>query len=286
MLETPRETRARAGNAPAAGRAGNTSQRTRGAHATTAQAHNAGGGGRVSARIRPGDTRDGHDKRKGEGGEAPVRRHAGGVRLTAMRRFTRTIRAAGHRLRGGMETHGVPGPVVMVRGVMLLAALAGGIIATGAFTSAAGNGAAGKSHLYSINQNVPISFGSVAVESAERSQGLTAEQLSGVTHGIQNNIGPDQVQVQVVAALSNTTDAVITYGPDQFELVTDTDKQPVLVNSSSFTSTVLAPHSRVEGTLTFVTSIEAKKLLLRYTDLVNGQPVVIDLGKPEIVVTQ
>ncbi|HST88629.1 MAG TPA: hypothetical protein VLJ14_09640, partial [Ktedonobacterales bacterium] len=63
-------------------------------------------------------------------------------------------------------------------------------------------------------------------------------------------------------------------------------KQAVQVNSSSFTSTVLAPHSRVEGTLTFITSIEAKKLLLRYTDLVVGQPVVIDLGKPEIIVTQ
>lgn len=190
-------------------------------------------------------------------------------------------------MRGGMVAHGVPAPVVMVLGVMLLAALAGGIVAAGAFASAAGNGATGKTHLYSINQNVPISFGSMAVESAERSQGLTAEQLSGVTHGIQNNIGPDQVQVQVVAVLSNTTDTSITYGPDQFELVTDTDKQPVQVNSSSFTSTVLAPHSRVEGTLTFVTSIEAKKLLLHYTDLLSGQqPVVIDLGKPEIVVTQ
>lgn len=208
------------------------------------------------------------------------------MRFQTMRRLARSARGMGRRLRGGMDARGVPGPVVVVLGVILLAALAGGIVAAGAFTSGAGNGAAGKTQLYAINQNAPIGFGSVAVESAERSQGLTAEQLSGVTHGIQNNIGPDQVQVQVVAVLSNTTDATVTYGPDQFELVTDTDKQPVLVNSSSFTSRVLAPHSRVEGTLTFVTSIEAKKLLLRYTDLVSGQLVVIDLGKPEIVVTQ
>ena len=92
------------------------------------------------------------------------------------------------------------------------------------------------------------------MESAERSQGLTAEQLSGVTHGIQNNIGPDQVQVEVIAVLSNTTDAAITYGPDQFELVTDTDKQAVQVNSRASPPLVLAPHSRVEGTLTFITS--------------------------------
>jgi len=185
-----------------------------------------------------------------------------------------------------MDARGIPGPVVIVLGVMLLAALAGGIVAAGAFASGAGNGAAGTTRLYSINQNVPISFGSVAVESAERSQGLTAEQLSGVSHGIQNNIGPDQVQVEVIAVLSNTTDAVTTYGPDQFDLVTDTDKQPVQVLNSSFRPGTLAPHSQIEGTLTFITSIEAKKLLLRYTDLASGQPVVIDLGKPEIIVTQ
>ena len=203
-----------------------------------------------------------------------------------MRRLARLPRGVGDYLRGWMDARGVPGPVVIVLGVMLFAALAGGIVAAGAFASGAGNGAAGKTPLYSINQNVPISFGSVTVESANRSQGLTAEQLSGVSHGIQNNIGPDQVQVEVVAVLSNTTDAAITYGPDQFELVTDTDKQPVQVLNSSFRPGTLAPHAHIEGTLTFITSIEAKKLLLHYADLVSGQPVVIDLGKPEIIVTQ
>ena len=58
--------------------------------------------------------------------------------------------------------------------------------------------------LYAVGQAVPTRFGVVAVQYADKLAGLSAKDLAGVTHGIQNLIRPDQVQVQVQGAVELT----------------------------------------------------------------------------------
>ena len=46
-----------------------------------------------------------------------------------------------------------------------------------------------------IAQDVPTSFGVVAVESVTQNAGPTAKALAGMTHGVGNLVPPDKIQV-------------------------------------------------------------------------------------------
>src|SRR4051794_14139598 len=62
-----------------------------------------------------------------------------------------------------------------------------------------------------VGQDVTTSFGVVAVQSITRSAGPTAKALAGVTHGIQNLIAPDKVQIVATVTLTNLRLSPVPY---------------------------------------------------------------------------
>lgn len=59
------------------------------------------------------------------------------------------------------------------------------------------------SEIFGINQPVSTSFGTIIVSAADGLTGLTSQDLSGVTHGIQNLVLADKAQIQLTVALIN-----------------------------------------------------------------------------------
>ncbi|MEA2284424.1 MAG: hypothetical protein QOJ21_467, partial [Solirubrobacteraceae bacterium] len=49
---------------------------------------------------------------------------------------------------------------------------------------------------FGVSQDIPTSFGAVAIDNVEKVNGVTAKDLSGVTHGISNYVPPNKTQVQ------------------------------------------------------------------------------------------
>ena len=133
--------------------------------------------------------------------------------------------------------------------------------------------------LYAVGQSVPTSFGVVAVQYADKIAGLTAKDLAGVTHGIQNLIRPDQVQVQVAVELTNLRNHPVAYAPDQFRLVSTGSSTPLSVFATSLQPNALQPEASIDGTLTFVAPRNGAKLVLEFRDQGRARPIRIDLGR-------
>ena len=66
-----------------------------------------------------------------------------------------------------------------------------------------------------IAQDVPTSFGVVAVESVTQNAGPTAKALAGMTHGVGNLVPPNKIQVDATVTLTNLLDAAVHYSPEQ-----------------------------------------------------------------------
>src|SRR5205085_3930490 len=120
--------------------------------------------------------------------------------------------------------------------------------------------------LYAVGQSVPTSFGVVAVQSADKIAGLTAKDLAGVTHGIQDLIRPDQVQVQVAVELTNLRNHPVAYTSDQFRLASTKSSTPLSVVATSLQPNALQPKASIDGTLTFVAPRNGARLVVEFRD--------------------
>jgi hypothetical protein len=77
-----------------------------------------------------------------------------------------------------------------------------------------------------LAEDVPTSFGVVAVESFTKTAGPTAKALAGVTHGIQSLVPPDKVGVQASVTVTNLQARPQPYAPDQFRLYATKGGEP------------------------------------------------------------
>jgi hypothetical protein len=133
---------------------------------------------------------------------------------------------------------------------------------------------------FGVSQDIPTSFGAVAVDNVEKVNGLTAKALSGVTHGISNYVPPNKVQVQASVTLTNLLEAKSqAYSPTQFRLLVGKDKKPVKEVRASFRPGRLQPGANMSGQLLFIAPRNGAKLWIEYTDPKRSAPVLIDLGK-------
>ena len=128
-----------------------------------------------------------------------------------------------------------------------------------------------------VGQSVKTSFGVVAVEHAEQLPGLTSKELGGMTHGVQNFVGSDKLQLQVTATITNQLDHPVAYSPDQFRLVAG--KKKLKPAGSSIAAGTLQPDAAIDARLSFVVPRDGGRLLVQFTDPGRSQPIRIDLGK-------
>lgn len=137
-----------------------------------------------------------------------------------------------------------------------------------------------------LDQAFPTSFGEVSVEHIERTTGLTAEALAGVTHGIKGLVPADSEQVEVSLLLHNTTGGQTRWATKFFALKGGADGSrtavPVTVGNPGG---YIPSGAMVEALLTFVVASDGAPQVLTYRDPASGRAVEIPLGRAYRAVT-
>ena len=168
---------------------------------------------------------------------------------------------------------------LVVATAVLGAVLAANVFAGGA--THAGATAPAATGPFRVAQDVPTSFGFVAVEHAEQMKGLTARQLGGAVHGIGNFVARDQVLVQASVTLTNTRLEPLDYKPSQFRLVARRDGEVTRhpLSHATVRAGTLQPDAAVDARLSFVAPRNGSELAIEFTDPGRATPVVIELGR-------
>jgi hypothetical protein len=128
-------------------------------------------------------------------------------------------------------------------------------------------------------QDIPASFGVVAVEHVEKINGLGAKALAGVTHGISGFVAPNKVQVQASVTLTNLLDHPISYDPRQFRLLVGKQQKPLDEVRSNLRPGVLQPDASIDSQLKFIAPRDGSKLSIEFSDPGRAKPILIDLGR-------
>jgi hypothetical protein len=133
---------------------------------------------------------------------------------------------------------------------------------------------------FGVSQDIPTSFGAVAIDNVEKVNGLTAKDLSGVTHGISNYVPPNKVQVQATVTLTNLlNEQPVGYTPTQFRLLVGRKRKPVKDVRASFRPGTLQPNASISGEVKFIAPRTGSQLWIEFTDPKRAKPLLIDLGK-------
>jgi len=165
-------------------------------------------------------------------------------------------------------------------GLVLLLAVVGVVLAANVLT---GSGAAKPPGLppgpFAVGQDIPTSFGVVAVEHVEKISGVTAKALAGVTHGIQSYVRPDQQEIQATVTLTNLSKVPVAYSPTEFRPLTGEDHRPVGQVSSNLTASTLQPDANIDGRVSFIVPRDGRRLSMTFSDPGRAHPITIDLGR-------
>ena len=133
---------------------------------------------------------------------------------------------------------------------------------------------------FGVSQDIPTSFGAVAIDNVEKINGLTARALAGVTHGISNYVPPNKVQVQASVTLTNLLNAdTVDYSPTQFRLLVGRKRKPVEDVRASFRPGTLQPNASISGQVKFIAPRTGSQLWIEFTDPKRPKPILVDLGK-------
>jgi len=138
-----------------------------------------------------------------------------------------------------------------------------------------------------IAQDVPTSFGVVAVESVTQNAGPTAKALAGMTHGVGNLVPPNKIQVDATVTLTNLRDAAVHYTPQQFKLHATRGERPgrgsrsLRLSRATVPPGTLQPQASIDATLTYVVPRDGRKLWLSFNDPARAPPVLFDLGRTD-----
>lgn len=128
-------------------------------------------------------------------------------------------------------------------------------------------------------QDIPASFGVVAVEHVEKINGLGARALAGATHGISGYVAPNKVQVQASVTLTNLLDHPVSYDPRQFRLLVGKQRKPVEEVQSHLRPGTLQPDASIDSQLKFVVPRDGSRLWIEFSDPGRAKPILIDLGR-------
>jgi uncharacterized protein DUF4352 len=133
---------------------------------------------------------------------------------------------------------------------------------------------------FGVSQDIPTSFGAVAIDNVEKVNGLTAKALAGMTHGISNYVPPNKVQVQAAVTLTNLLgEKTVDYSPTQFRLLVGRKRKPVKDVRASFRPGTLQPNASISGQVKFIAPRTGSHLWIEFTDPGRAKPMLIDLGR-------
>jgi hypothetical protein len=125
---------------------------------------------------------------------------------------------------------------------------------------------------FKMTDDIPVSFGAMAVVHADITKGLTARDLAGMTHGIGDFVGEDGVLAQVSVTISNLEDRAVSYSPEMFTMRAAGKEVPVA--NSNIPGGVLEPSAAIDMRLGFAVPKEAGELTLVFNDREGGDKLV------------
>jgi hypothetical protein len=133
---------------------------------------------------------------------------------------------------------------------------------------------------FGIGDDVPTSFGIVAVEFIRSVDGVNHRALAGATHGVSGLVDADHRQLQVAVALTNRRSRALDYTVRQFELTATTAGHSTTLSATAgdLPDGRILPDAGIEGHLDFTLPAADAALKLRFRDPGAAAAVVIDLG--------
>jgi hypothetical protein len=116
---------------------------------------------------------------------------------------------------------------------------------------------------YGISQDVPTSFGAIAID------------------GLGRRVGPSgkRDQMQAFVAMTNLSGRPIRYSPAQFRLLGGKDGTPVPGLEATFGRGTLLADANFSGQLRYPAPRDGAKRWIEFRDLAGGKPILIDLTR-------
>jgi len=164
-------------------------------------------------------------------------------------------------------------PILGLLALVIALALVGIIQATTTIRASIQHG-----RVFAVGQPIATNFGSLTVAHVIKLDGLTAQDLAGVTHGIQNLVLANRAQIQVSLQLVNRSGNAVTYAPEQFQLFIAGEELGVGPASGTLQRVQLPAHATLNAELDFVTPRTNRPLWVEYRAVGSALPVRINIG--------
>jgi hypothetical protein len=145
--------------------------------------------------------------------------------------------------------------------LVAIMALAGLVLAFGAGGGSSQDRVEGP---FGINQDIPTSFGAVAID------------------GLMRTAGPARAhrdETQAFVTLTNLLERPVRYAPSQFRLLVGADRRPVRDLQPTFRPGRLLPAADFSAQLKFATPRRGTPMWIEFTDPGTDKPVLIDLTR-------
>ncbi|HSP27377.1 MAG TPA: hypothetical protein VLN74_02425 [Ilumatobacteraceae bacterium] len=165
--------------------------------------------------------------------------------------------------------------LLAVANVVALLAAAGFVAAYVALFPAQGASVSGAGP--GVGDTVATSYGTITVQHVETIDGLTTQELGGMSHGIADLVQTDEAQVLVSVLLANASDDPIFVEPGQFALLVEGSTDALVPTSSTVKPLELQPGASVEASVIFVAPLSGAAISIGYSDP-TGSVVVIPAG--------
>ncbi len=136
-----------------------------------------------------------------------------------------------------------------------------------------------------LGQAIRTSFGSLMAAEALINNGLSSEDMGGMSHGVSGFVGTGSAQVNVVVTLHNTGNRAVGIDATQFTLLVGSKGgvpagKPIKASGTTLQAGGLAGRASVDARVTFVAPTNGARLWLQFTDPHGGaRPIRIELGR-------
>jgi hypothetical protein len=124
-----------------------------------------------------------------------------------------------------------------------------------------------------VGDSLPTSYGTITVQHVETIDGLTTQDLGGMSHGIADLVETDETQILASVLVVNDSDDPVVVEPGQFALFVEGSTDPLLPTSSTIKPLTLQPGASVEASVIFVAPLSGAAISVGYSD--PGGPVVV-----------
>ena len=156
-------------------------------------------------------------------------------------------------------------PLLLIIGTVALLAVFGAALGVNVITTP--DDPAHQPPAWTVGDEVPTSFGAVAITDVSQLAGLSADDLAGVTHGVGDLVPPDKEQVELSVVVSNTSNRAVSYSfQDEFKMVTSTGGDVSQLPGASSPTGKISGSSSLTTQLRFMAPRDGGALILEFRE--------------------